>query len=1010
MILRLRTVLIFLAAVWFLQLDVEAAETGIFRDNFNRPAERLSLSPRWNRAHGGQPGSLVVDNRLVSDGYPLLGPDQLHADAFVGVITEDQRRQRMSIDFRMPDSRIEFPLPDLHLNLNWQGNEIFGPAYRFTVQGTTGIVVSKSGESGVTEQSSKHVPFAQGTLSPGIWYQATLERINNVVKGEITTQDGGVVSQARLVDEGTVLTGGKPVLSVKYSGAKVNQSLELDNFEYELDDSQSVVAFSRSAEANFQLDGRLDEDIWSKVSATKDFHPLDSNLPLDVPPTLRVIWDQDYLYVGIECPKRLGDDAEIFLDPFQDYRRRSGLLNDSAALLYNHRDARIFRFTVGVNGTHDMKLMNLPWWKVPWQSQVHVGDRAWTAELQIPLASLAFFQPRHAVFRDVEPGWSREWGINCRVGRTALFPSLDLQGFPTALGVLDTGEMDSRERRWVCHSGHGPRIVGDVQFWSAVINSTGQDRDVNVVYRKIDHQRPKTFSSLPAWSGKVTVADQRYRHARTDVYVPVTEPGDQLMMVSIVDPETKRPLVHQLHRIPGIAIGSTSWDRSYYMNEVEAQLDITLGRSIATNVNLTCELWGDDQPTPIRSQRISVDENGKAQVVFDVANLLSGSYRVKILHPHYNDYPLEARLRKLPHRSGAVQYTSHGTLLRDGQPIFPIGFYYVQHHFTDEFLKEYADAGFNTFCMEWLEAAGYREMSRWTSQFGVYPSVSLTVMSDMFDVKGNSAHVIRDRQIPRAEQAVAMLGNKSGDDFLFWYLVDEPNEATLRYADAMHQVVLEQDPYHPTFTTTFPPHLWSYHEATDIVAPDVYPSFPGGDISRVGDAVAAMVTRAGGKPVFAVLQTFFEEGRRMPNPAEVRCMSYLSIAQGASGLLFFSYDYRVGPMAKSHPDTWKELKQIAHEISTLEKILLQGPPDDRSLLKASPGLVYRLHCQGNEIYVIVVNQENRERLAAEFTLSNGKISEIEVLFEERDVHVEAGTWRDDFAPYAVRVYRVTKRN
>jgi len=80
-------------------------------------------------------------------------------------------------------------------------------------------------------------------------------------------------------------------------------------------------------------------------------------------------------------------------------------------------------------------------------------------------------------------------------------------------------------------------------------------------------------------------------------------------------------------------------------------------------------------------------------------------------------------------------------------------------------------------------------------------------------------------------------------------------------------------------------------------------------------------------------------------------------------------------------------------------------------LKASPGLVYRLHCQGNEIYVIVVNQENRERLAAEFTLSsNGEISEIEVLFEEHDVRVEAGTWRDDFAPYAVHVYRVTKRN
>ena len=196
---------------------------------------------------------------------------------------------------------------------------------------------------------------------------------------------------------------------------------------------------------------------------------------------------------------------------------------------------------------------------------------------------------------------------------------------------------------------------------------------------------------------------------------------------------------------------------------------------------------------------------------------------------------------------------------------------------------------------------------------------------------------MREGRLPKAQKAVRMIGSLVPENILAWYTRDEPNELMYPLVKGLHDIVNEEDPYHPSLTVIFSPHLFpAYHSATDILGPDIYPGFPGGRVGRVGEAMGKAVEDMRGKPVIAVLQTFYEDnGGRMPSRAELRCMTYHSIVRGVAGILYFSYDYG-GPMAERDPQTWEDLKELAGEIRTLAPILLSRPPSDL-LLRVDAG-------------------------------------------------------------------------
>ena len=146
--------------------------------------------------------------------------------------------------------------------------------------------------------------------------------------------------------------------------------------------------------APIEVDGVLDEPIWSNDSAITDFtqRDPDEGAPASQRTEVRVAYDDDALYVGARlfdtAPDSIlarltrrdnfiaGDQFALFLDPLHD--SRSG-----------------YYFMLSAAGTQfDGTLLNDSWdddsWDGVWQGKARVDSLGWTAEMRIPYSQLRF--------------------------------------------------------------------------------------------------------------------------------------------------------------------------------------------------------------------------------------------------------------------------------------------------------------------------------------------------------------------------------------------------------------------------------------------------------------------------------------------------------------------------------------------------------------------------------------------------------------------------------------------
>src|SRR5581483_6159883 len=155
------------------------------------------------------------------------------------------------------------------------------------------------------------------------------------------------------------------------------------------------------------LDGRPDEPAWSAAPPVAGFTQRSprEGAPASEPTEVRVLYDDDALYVGARMYDRAPDSIvarlarrdrvvsadrfTVFLDCYRD--RRSG-----------------FYFAVNAAGTlYDGTLYNDEWsddtWDGVWEGRAARDSLGWTAELRIPYSQLRFSR------RD-----AYVWGINFR--------------------------------------------------------------------------------------------------------------------------------------------------------------------------------------------------------------------------------------------------------------------------------------------------------------------------------------------------------------------------------------------------------------------------------------------------------------------------------------------------------------------------------------------------------------------------------------------------------------------
>jgi len=145
--------------------------------------------------------------------------------------------------------------------------------------------------------------------------------------------------------------------------------------------------------APLKLDGRLDEPAWQKAPASDAFtqkRPASGSSPSERT-TVRVLYDAEALYVGVECEQT---HAEIIA---RLTRRDRSIEADSVTVAIDSRgDGKsAFDFSVNAAGvlTDAIRFNDTDYsqqWDENWEAQVARTPKGWSAEFRIPLRILRF--------------------------------------------------------------------------------------------------------------------------------------------------------------------------------------------------------------------------------------------------------------------------------------------------------------------------------------------------------------------------------------------------------------------------------------------------------------------------------------------------------------------------------------------------------------------------------------------------------------------------------------------
>jgi len=300
-----------------------------------------------------------------------------------------------------------------------------------------------------------------------------------------------------------------------------------------------------------------------------------------------------------------------------------------------------------------------------------------------------------------------------------------------------------------------------------------------------------------------------------------------------------------------------------------------------------------------------------------------------------------AQMRQESETAALAAYRELGaTVPRPGSGLtvngqFPVALYTVRPTADraaalDQIFTELAAAGFNLVhnsdFEDWPEhAANYAQINSdataraYLDRAGQHGLQVLMGFDRMMVVKGNAdglrgrAHALTDHP--------ALWG---------WYLIDEPDlqgatPAAIRAAyDTVHAA--SRKPVTACLCTRDT--LADYAPATDVIITDVYPVSTRSLFTLVPHLEQALRATGGHKSVWAVIQVHNNDlhgirwgglegivtAPRRPTPDEVRCMTYLAIAHGASGIIFYAYDAWLYGQLYQDETLYRGVQALAREL------------------------------------------------------------------------------------------------
>jgi len=297
------------------------------------------------------------------------------------------------------------------------------------------------------------------------------------------------------------------------------------------------------------------------------------------------------------------------------------------------------------------------------------------------------------------------------------------------------------------------------------------------------------------------------------------------------------------------------------------------------------------------------------------------------------------RAARLPVRK--VRCDTHGRLIVDGHPFFPVGCYGCGSNETNSDL--YASLGFN--CALTGEPGALQRMKK--------RGIKVIFPCSGFDTN-------------RIQLIVKTYG--TNENVIAWYVLDELPPGFARKQAEANRHLHALDPDRPTFAVLDQPKtardlLMSF----DVIGTDPYPVSNGGRLeicSQYPDAVRAATF--GMRPVWQVPQAFDWHwhrrsynrpmaNHRFPRPDEFANMTYQAVVAGATGIIWYDFDW----FNKDIEPTEREgalnaFRETAGNLVRFADVFLSDEPRPQ-VSTAAAGVRVASWRKGGRRYVLVVN-------------------------------------------------------
>ena len=181
--------------------------------------------------------------------------------------------------------------------------------------------------------------------------------------------------------------------------------LSAQDIDWDALQKNSVMTATR-IEGEIKMDGILDEEEWEQAIPYSNFTQKtpDTGEPATEQTEIRILYNQDTLYIGAHLWDSEGKDGIVVTDITKDYMTRN---SDGLQVMLDTYDDDRNGFIFGSNpaeGRWDMQIGNNSSnssWDGIWYNRATIDDRGWHLEMAIPFKTLRFTRDK-----------IQQWGIN----------------------------------------------------------------------------------------------------------------------------------------------------------------------------------------------------------------------------------------------------------------------------------------------------------------------------------------------------------------------------------------------------------------------------------------------------------------------------------------------------------------------------------------------------------------------------------------------------------------------